>query len=82
MSLKGAYPFEEFKSIIEKHPGAGWIVEPTADAILARLLALLAHPLQLQNARGHALAAAAHCTWEDYRHRAARVFQELLPSHL
>lgn len=67
------------KMIIERHPGAGWIVQPTADSIMARLKALLEQPLLLQQARPAALAAAAEFTWPAYRQRAGALFDKLFP---
>ena len=64
------------KAIIEKHPGSGWVVEPTAEALYAQVRALALSVPEMRAARAAALRAAQDFTWQSYRQRVRDVFTE------
>jgi glycosyltransferase involved in cell wall biosynthesis len=66
------------KAIIEDLPGSGWIVEPEGESLYACLRSLIAAPDQLDAARALARRAAEAYTWQAYRKRAAKLFEESL----
>lgn len=66
------------KAIIEGLPGSGWIVEPEAEALYAQLRHLIGQPALLRAARERASRAAEAYTWQAYRDRAARLFEDFL----
>ncbi|GAA6142164.1 glycosyltransferase family 4 protein [Hydrogenophaga sp. 5NK40-0174] len=65
------------REIIERHPGSGWITEPTAVAIESSVRQLLLNPAMLAGARQQALAASREFTWAAYRGRIAQLFMNL-----
>lgn len=64
------------KAIIEQHPGSGWVVEPTAEALYAQVRALALSVPEMRAARPVALRAARDFTWQSYRERVRDVFTE------
>lgn len=67
------------KSIIERFPGSGWIVEPTVDSLYEKLRELLIDPEILYCARARALEASGCFTWQAYRARVRETFKEIFP---
>lgn len=67
------------KSIIERFPGSGWIVEPAVDSLYRQLRELLLDPEILYCARARALEASRCFTWQAYRARVRETFKEIFP---
>ncbi len=65
------------REIIERHPGSGWITEPSAPAIESCVKQLLTNPASLASARTHALTASREFTWSAYRERIGQLFLHL-----
>ncbi len=64
------------KSIIEKHPGAGWIVSCDLDSIKGQLLSLIRQRQKLQQASAIARKAAENYSWSSYRRRVVDVLKK------
>lgn len=57
------------KSIIEDHPGAGWIIAADVPSIKSAILNLIDFPNKIIDAREVAKIASQQYTWEKYRER-------------
>lgn len=65
------------KSIIEQHPGAGWIVPFGRDALKAKVLELVADRRALESAGRAARYAAQFYSWEGYRGRVVETLERV-----
>ncbi|MBC7489106.1 MAG: glycosyltransferase family 4 protein [Glaciimonas sp.] len=57
------------KAILEKFPGAGWIVDPDVQSLYRCVKARIDDRASIFSARAYALQAANHFTWAAYRER-------------
>lgn len=66
------------KIIIEQHPNAGWVVEPTFEHVYLCVKRLIENRDILSSSRVFAIAAAADFTWDGYRERAGSLIERLI----
>lgn len=68
------------KSIIQKFPNSGWIIPPTADALVQIVRQFICSPEKLKATRESAIYAAKQYTWAAYRNRIGTIITEWLRS--
>lgn len=66
------------KSIIEEHPGSGWIIDASLIGIENMIRSLIKNPIQMIDARAIALRASRDYTWDKYRERVGSVIEGFL----